>query len=94
MRNHGLTRLNNWTTGEIFFTPLAIQVPAAGANAQFYGPWLVYVSIPLGAIMFLMMRKRLVVPVEQTQLGALGTPPPPPVIAGDKSPLLSQSGSE
>ena len=34
----------NWTTGEIYLTPLAIQLPAA-ANAQFYGPWMVYVSI-------------------------------------------------
>jgi hypothetical protein len=73
----------NWTTGEVFFTPLAVQLPDAGANAQFYGPWLVYVSIPLGAIIFLTMRKRLVGPVQQTQQGSLGTPPPPPVIVGE-----------
>ena len=66
----------NWTTGEFFFTPLAIQVPGAGASAQLYGPWLVYVSIPLGAIIFLIMRKRAVGPVQQTQQGAPGTPPP------------------
>jgi hypothetical protein len=76
----------NWTTGQVFFTPLAIQVPAAGANAQLYGPWLVYVSLPLGAIIFLIMRKSLVGPVQQTQQGALGTPPPPAIV-GEKSPL-------
>jgi hypothetical protein len=80
----------NWTTGQVLFTPLAIQLPPAGANAQLYGPWLVYVSIPLGAIIFLIMRKKLVGPVQQTQQGALGTPPPPPVIVGDKSPFHSQ----
>ncbi len=76
----------NWTTGEAFFTPIAIQLPPAGANAQLYGPWLVYVSIPLGAIIFLIMRKRLVGPVQQTPQGVLSTPPPPPVIVGEKSP--------
>jgi hypothetical protein len=80
----------NWTTGQVFFTPLAIQVPAAGANAQLYGPWLVYVSIPLGALIFLIMRKRLVGPVQQTQPASLGTPPPPPVIVGEKSLFHSQ----
>jgi len=74
----------NWTTGQVFFRLLAIQLPAAGANAQLYGPWLVYVSIPLGAILFLIMRKTLVGPVQQTQLGTPGTPPPPPVIVGGK----------
>jgi hypothetical protein len=83
----------NWTTGQVFFTPLAIQLPAAGANAQLYGPWLVYVSIPLGALIFLIMRKRLVGPVQQTQQASLGTPPPP-VIVGEKSRFNSQSGSE
>jgi hypothetical protein len=76
----------NWTTGQVFFTPLAIQVPPAGANAQLYGPWLVYVSIPLGAIIFLIMRKRLVGPVQQTQQDDLSTPPPP-VATGERSPF-------
>ena len=76
----------NWTTGQVFFTPIAIQLPPAGANAQLYGPWLVYVSIPLGAIIFLIMRKRFVGPVQQTQQDAPGAPPPPPVT----SPFHSQ----
>lgn len=71
----------NWTTGQVFFTPLAIQLPPAGAIAQFYGPWLVYVSLPLGAMLFLIMRKRLIEPIQQIQQDAPGTPPPPPVIS-------------
>jgi hypothetical protein len=88
----------NWTTGQAFFTPLAIQVPAAGANAQPYGPWLVYVSIPLGAILFLSMRKRLVEPVRYFPEGGFGTPPPPPpppaVVAGESRDLKDDSSSE
>jgi hypothetical protein len=76
----------NWTTGQVFFSELAIQLPAGGAGAQAYGPWQVYASIPLGAITFLIRRKRLIGPVEQTQQDALGTRPPPPVIVGERSP--------
>lgn len=43
----------NWTTGQLFFMLLAIQAPVSGANTQLYGPWFVYVSLPLGAIIFL-----------------------------------------
>jgi hypothetical protein len=78
----------NWTSGQVFFTPLAIQLPPAGASAQLYGPWIVYASLPLGAIIFLIMRNRFVGPPHQIQQGDLGTPPPPPVIAGQKSPIL------
>jgi hypothetical protein len=78
----------NWTTGQVLFTPLAIQVPASGATAQPYSPWMVYVSIPIGAILFLSIRKRLVQPVQLVkpvqylQEGGSGTPPPPPIIFG------------
>ena len=75
----------NWTTGQVFFSELAIQLPAGGANAQFYGPWQVYASIPLGAIIFLIRRKNLVGSVQQAQQGALSTPPQPPVIVGESS---------
>jgi hypothetical protein len=82
----------NWTTGQVFLTPLAIQLPAAGANAQLYGPWLVYVSMPLGAIIFLIMRKSLAGSVRRTQDSPLATPPG--VMAGEKSPLHSQPDRE
>ncbi len=43
----------NWTTGQLFFTPLAIQLIPGGASALGYGPWMVFTSLPLGAIAFL-----------------------------------------
>ena len=48
----------NWTTGALTFTPLAVQVPCGGATTTIgaYGPWVVTVNLPLGAILFL--RKR------------------------------------
>lgn len=78
----------NWTTGQVFLTPLAIQVPAAGANAQLYGPWLVYVSMPLGAIMFLTMRKSLAGSVQRGQDGPIATPPG--FMAPEKPPVHSR----
>ena len=49
----------NWTTGQLLITPLAVQFFSAGAFAPFYGPWTISVSLPLGAIMFLVLRNRL-----------------------------------
>jgi hypothetical protein len=41
-----------WTTGESQFQLLAAQIPTASAHAQFYGPWVIAISIPIGAILF------------------------------------------
>jgi len=49
----------DWTTGQIFFIPLAIQLPPAGAVAPLYSAWQVYVSLPLGAFVFLFRRNSL-----------------------------------
>lgn len=57
----------NWTTGQVFFTPMAFQLPPAGANAVFYGPWQVYVSLPVGAIVFVALRKKLAAPVQHDE---------------------------
>jgi len=46
----------NWTTGQIYFTLLAIHLLTFGAAAPLYGAWVVYSSLPLGAILFLMVR--------------------------------------
>ena len=49
----------NWTTGELTFTPLAFHIPCASATAvPAYGPWVIAVSLPLGAILFLIKRRR------------------------------------
>jgi hypothetical protein len=57
----GVTRLAiNWTTGELDFQFLSIQLLSADAFAQPYGPWVISVSLPLGAILFLIIyRNRL-----------------------------------
>jgi hypothetical protein len=47
----------NWTTGEWDFTLLSICVPCATASAAPYGPWIVGVYFPLGAILFLLGRR-------------------------------------
>ena len=49
----------NWTTGQSNFTPLAFHAPPAGAGAPLYGAWIVYVSLPVGPVLFLMLRDRL-----------------------------------
>jgi hypothetical protein len=52
----------NWTTGQIFLTPIAFQIPPGGANSLLYSPWQVYVSLPVGAIVFLVLRRKLAAP--------------------------------
>ena len=64
---------NDWTTGRCQFNPLYFQLFGAGAFAPAYGAWLISVSIPLGAICFLIRRKKLVESVES----AVPTPAEP-----------------
>jgi hypothetical protein len=49
----------NWTTGEWNFMPLMVQLFSVSALSSGYGPWVVGVSLPLGAIMFLFRRRAL-----------------------------------
>lgn len=49
----------NWTTGAWVFQLVAVQLFSASAAAQFYGPWIISVSLPLGAILFLLLRRSL-----------------------------------
>jgi hypothetical protein len=46
----------NWTTGQMYVTPLAFQIISGGAMALGYAPWMIYVSLPIGAIIFLANR--------------------------------------
>lgn len=56
----GVSRITvNWTTGQWFFTPLAVQVPPVTPSCTAYGPWMLEIFSPLGAIAFLRVRKRL-----------------------------------
>lgn len=47
----------NWTTGEWALAPLSVQLFSASAVAPLYGPWLVAVSLPLGALVFLLYKR-------------------------------------
>jgi hypothetical protein len=49
----------NWTTGEWALNLLSVQVFSASATAAPYGPWILAVSLPVGAIVFLLRRRAL-----------------------------------
>ena len=58
----------NWTTGETAFIPMHVQLLGAGfARAGFYGPWILSVSIPFGALVFLSKRKKWLVKAEPSE---------------------------
>jgi hypothetical protein len=48
----------NWTTGEWLLKPLHFQLFSAGASASPYGPWEFSVAVPLGALLYLLLRGR------------------------------------
>ncbi|HEV8331373.1 MAG TPA: hypothetical protein VGQ22_08140 [Steroidobacteraceae bacterium] len=47
----------NWTTGAWEFKPLAIQLLSASVITDAQGAWILAVSVPLGAILFLFRRR-------------------------------------
>jgi hypothetical protein len=49
----------NWTTGQWGITVLAVQLFSGSGYADFSGPWIISVSVPLGAAIFLSRRKQL-----------------------------------
>lgn len=49
----------NWTTGETQLSALTIRLFGASLASVAYGPWIVSVSFPLGALVFLLRRKAL-----------------------------------
>ncbi len=49
----------NWVSGDWSFAPAVVQLFSASAFAPPYGPWTLSVSLPLGALVFLLMRSRL-----------------------------------
>ena len=72
----GIAKINlNWTTGQMGFQPIAFQIPGAGmAKMGLYAPWILTVSFPLGAILFLIKRRKLQSEKEQEK----STEPSPP----------------
>jgi hypothetical protein len=49
----------NWTTGQWAVSLTSVQLFCASAFAPLYGPWTIAVSLPLGALVFLLLRRRL-----------------------------------
>jgi hypothetical protein len=49
----------NWTTGAWDFRIINFQLFSAGATANFFGPWIIAVALPVGAAVFLSRRKEL-----------------------------------
>lgn len=54
----------NWTTGQILFNPLSINIQLCGSacfKPGIYAPWVISTSFPLGAIIFLFKRKKILI---------------------------------
>jgi len=49
----------NWTTGAWDFMIFYAQLFSASAGAAFFSPWIISVSLPVGAVFFLSWRKKL-----------------------------------
>lgn len=48
----------NWTTGQMGFNPLSVSILGATVMAHgLYAPWIITISLPLGAICFWLRRK-------------------------------------
>ena len=47
----------NWTTGAFSMQPISILLFGAACTAQPYGPWMISVAFPLGAVWFLLKRR-------------------------------------
>jgi hypothetical protein len=58
----GVTTLHfNWSTGGFDFSPVSFLLFGASAMSSGYGPWILGVSFPMGAVWFLVQRKALTV---------------------------------
>ncbi|MCA3714266.1 hypothetical protein [Phenylobacterium sp.] len=49
----------NWSTGVVSFKLLSVSLFSAGYFAPLYGPWTISMSAPVGAIIFLLRRRKL-----------------------------------
>jgi len=55
----GVTGLTlNWTDGSVQFMPIMANFLGAAVSREGYGPWIFQIGIPLGAILFWIMRPR------------------------------------
>ena len=49
----------NWATGAVNYQLIYFSLFSAGAFAPLYGPWTISTSVPVGAIVFLLRRRKL-----------------------------------
>jgi hypothetical protein len=79
----------NWTTGQGSFTLFSLYLLSAAVNAAPYGPWILHISLPLGAMLFLGLRENL----EKSSV-LLTEPIIPPSSLPSSHPPLHQNTSE
>jgi hypothetical protein len=48
----------NWTTGQLGWGLISFLLFSAGAARQMYGPWIVTAAIPVGAIVYVLRRRK------------------------------------
>jgi uncharacterized lipoprotein YehR (DUF1307 family) len=60
----------NWTTGQWGIQIFALQLFSASSYADVFGPWIISVSLPLGAIVFLLCRNSMRIHDEKAAFGA------------------------
>ena len=71
----------NWSTGEMFVKTFNFQLLGSGTlRASAYSPWFLMFSMPVGAILFWILRNRL------RAEPAPADPPVAPVVASDERP--------
>ncbi|MBN1804540.1 MAG: hypothetical protein JW837_04770 [Sedimentisphaerales bacterium] len=57
----GFGRLSfNWTGGQMGFIPFVIQlIPTSAFKGGPYAPWVINISVPLGALLFILKRRKM-----------------------------------
>jgi hypothetical protein len=74
----GVGRLSiDWTSGSLSMNPIHIQILGAGASRSApYSPWMMTTSLPLGAILFMLKRRRWMTPATAAPTREEISPPP------------------
>ncbi len=57
----GFSQLSiNWTTGQLYYKLLSLQVFSGSVFSSPYGPVFVSISLPIGAVLFLILKNRII----------------------------------
>lgn len=55
----GITTITlNWTTGEMAFQPISLNILSTGFKRDLYGPWILQLGLPIGAVLFWIWRRK------------------------------------